>query len=193
MFRLLWLAQVVISEKSIVYTSGTGAIFKSGIPIGRLKTKEKNSFINLNVEFYSDFSQLKYVFAELIAKNEIDITNANDLKKDQTSINLIESKISILEEEIEIIEDTNLKFKEENETLKKEINNLNNKILNFKNEISSQNEKINKYEIDKNELQFLRLNLSYGHLCRKSFLNNKGFKVGTEKYKDCVFRKGRKN
>ncbi len=181
------------TEKSIVYTSGTGAIFKSGIPIGRLKTKEKNSFINLNVEFYSDFSQLKYVFAELIAKNEIDITNANDLKKDQTSINLIESKISILEEEIEIIEDTNLKFKEENETLKKEINNLNNKILNFKNEISSQNEKINKYEIDKNELQFLRLNLSYGHLCRKSFLNNKGFKVGTEKYKDCVFRKGRKN
>ena len=91
------------TEKSIVYTSGTGAIFKSGIPIGRLKTKEKNSFINLNVEFYSDFSQLKYVFAELIAKNEIDITNVNNLEKDQTSINLIDSKISILEEEIEII------------------------------------------------------------------------------------------
>ncbi len=181
------------TEKSIVYTSGTGAIFKSGIPIGRLKTNEENSSINLNVEFYSDFSQLKYVFAELITKNEIDITNSNDLNKDQTSINITESKISILEEEIEIIEDTNLKFKEENENLKKEINNLNNKILNFKNKISSQNEKINKFEIDNNELQFLRLNLSYGHLCRKSFFNNKGFKVGTEKYKDCVFRMGRKN
>ena len=28
------------NEKSIVYTSGTGAIFKSGIPIGRVKIIE---------------------------------------------------------------------------------------------------------------------------------------------------------
>ena len=45
-------------ENSIIYTSGTGGIFKSGIPIGKL---EKNSD-NLNINFFSDFSQLKYVF-----------------------------------------------------------------------------------------------------------------------------------
>ena len=56
------------TEKSIVYTSGTGAIFKSGIPIGKLKIKKIMKMnTEFNVEFYSDFSQLKYVFAEVIS------------------------------------------------------------------------------------------------------------------------------
>ena len=44
-------------EKSIVYTSGTGGIFKSGIPIGRIINDRNNN--KFKVEFYSDFSQLK--------------------------------------------------------------------------------------------------------------------------------------
>ena len=51
------------TDESIVYTSGTGAIFKSGIPVGKVKIKENKQSKKYYVEFYSDFSQLKYVFA----------------------------------------------------------------------------------------------------------------------------------
>ena len=46
---------------------------------------------------------------------------------------------------------------------------------------------------EKEELEFLRFNLSYGHKCRKSFFNSNGFTVGTEDYKKCVLNKGNKN
>ena len=60
------------------------------------------------------------------------------------------------------------------------------------NEIFSQKQKINQFNIDSQELEFLKLNLEHGHKCRKSFLNTDGFKVGTEEYKDCVLNGGRK-
>ena len=53
-----------IQEKSIGYTSGTGDLFKSGAPVGRINVNNENIKIN----FYSDFSQLKYVFAEIEKK-----------------------------------------------------------------------------------------------------------------------------
>ena len=46
-------------------------IFKSGIPIGTLKIIKENSSTEFSVEFYSDFSQLKYVFAEITTTFEI--------------------------------------------------------------------------------------------------------------------------
>ena len=61
------------TEQSTAYTSGTGAIFKSGIPIGKLKILENKKDKEYNIEFYSDFSQLKYVFAEIVTKTEIKI------------------------------------------------------------------------------------------------------------------------
>ena len=42
-------------------------------------------------------------------------------------------------------------------------------------------------------ISFLRLNLKFGHECRKSFLNNDGFEVGTLEYKSCVMNKGQAN
>ena len=44
----------------IVYTSGAGGLFRSGIPIGKI---DINSFENeeQKINFYSDFSQLKFV------------------------------------------------------------------------------------------------------------------------------------
>ena len=179
-----------MTEKSIAYTSGTGAIFKSGIPIGKVRILENSdSKTEFNVDFYSDFSQLKYVFAEIIEKNEI---QKPEVANTETN-NLFDSKLKILEDEKRIIEETNLKFKQENENLTSEINNLNNKILSLSNEISFHKEKLNQVHVDLNELDFLRLNLDYGHKCRKSFLNNKGFLVGSEEYKKCVLNKGRIN
>ena len=176
------------TEKSIIYTSGTGALFKSGIPIGKLKTLQDNDKIEYKVEFYSDFSQLKYVFAEIITKTEI--KKLTDTSSE--NINPFDAKLKILEDEIEIIEDSNLKFQEENDFLKIKINELNSQILNLNNKISNQQMSIDQYDYDKDELEFLRLNLIYSHKCQTRKLFNTGFKVGTPEYKDCILRKGRK-
>ena len=182
-----------LSRDSIVYTSGTGAIFKSGIPIGKLRPFKSDSSIEYNVEFYSDFSQLKYVFAEVITKTEIEETQLADDKNDNVIKNPIQKKLKILEDEIKIIEDTNLRFKEENETLKTDINILNDKISNLENKIISQKNEISQFNLDTEEMKFLKMNLEYGHKCRRSFLNSKGFLVGTLDYRNCVLNKGRKN
>ena len=179
------------TDKSIVYTSGTGAIFKSGIPIGKLKINKEETENKFFVEFYSDYSQLKYVFAEVITKTEIKELNQNE--NENVYKTPIEAKLKILENEIKIIEDTNLKFKEENENLKIQMNDLNNEISNIQKENISQKKKLDQFNIDKEELEFLRLNLNYGHKCRKSIFNAKGFSVGSAKYKKCVMNKGRKN
>ena len=181
------------TEQSIVYTSGTGAIFKSGIPIGKLKISEKESENKFFVEFYSDYSQLKYVFAEIITKTEIKKSNQNESENENVYKTPIEAKLKILEDEIKIIEDTNLKFKEENENLIIKINDLNAQIIDIQKENVSQKLKLDQFNMDKEELEFLRLNLNYGHKCRKSIFNAKGFSIGSVKYKKCVMNKGRKN
>ena len=181
-----------LTEKSIVYTSGTGAIFKSGIPIGKIRINENDKSKKFEVEFYSDFSQLKYVFAEIITKAEL-IKGNQEEENSANNTKPIDAKLQILENELEIIEQSNLKFKEENENLKSEINNLNNEIIRYQTEVSQKQEKIKQFNIDKSELEFLRLNLEYSHKCRKSFFNVKGFSVGTEDYKKCILNKGRIN
>ena len=179
------------TEESIVYTSGTGAIFKSGIPIGKVRITDNDESKDFKVEFYSDFSQLKYVFAEVITKSEIKSIN-QDEKSNQNN-NPINAKLKLLEDEIKIIEQSNLKFKDENENLKSQITNLNNKILSDQKIISSQKQIISQFDLDKKELTFLRLNLDHGHKCRKSFFNSKGFIPGSSEYKNCVLNKGRIN
>ena len=181
------------NDQSIVYTSGTGAIFKSGIPIGKLKINEGEMAKKFKVEFYSDFSQLKYVFAEVETKTEIEETKPEISQNDNLSKNQFDTKLQILEDELKIIEDTNLKFKEENENLKNYINSLNSRISNLDTKISSQSEQINQFNLDNEEMEFLKMNLYYGHKCRRSFFNTKGFSVGTPEYKKCVMNKGRKN
>ena len=47
----------LIVEESIIYTSGTGGLLKSGIPIGKIIQNENQN----NVNFFVDFSQLRYV------------------------------------------------------------------------------------------------------------------------------------
>ena len=177
-----------IEEESIIYTSGTGAIFKSGIPIGTLQIIKENSSNEFSVEFYSDFSQLKYVFAEVITT--IEIESSNDTTSENT--NPIDAKIKILEDEVEIIEDSNIKFKEENDLLKDKINDLDGEILNLNSKLSNQKEKIDQFNIDKDELEYLRLNLIYSHKCQTRKLFSTGYKVGTPEYKKCILNKGKK-
>jgi rod shape-determining protein MreC len=49
----------VISTQSIVYTSGTGGLFKSGIPVGKINSNFASD--EKRVNFFSDISQLKFV------------------------------------------------------------------------------------------------------------------------------------
>ena len=179
-------------DESIVYTSGTGAIFKSGVPIGKLRSDKIGSSNRYNVEFYSDFTQLKYVFAETITQIEIPQAEPDIVPVEDKSEELAEAKLKILEDELKIIEETNLKLIKENENLITEINKLNSKISLLNNEIFSKKQTINQFNIDSQELEFLKLNLEHGHKCRKSFLNTDGFNVGTEEYKNCVLNGGRK-
>ena len=179
-----------LNEQSIAYTSGTGAIFKSGIPIGKINIIEDDKSKRFNVEFYSDFSQLKYVFAEVITTTDIEKVNENEANNNS---NPVDAKLKILEDELKIIEQSNLKFKDENENLKKQMIDLNNRISKLKSEIFNQKQTIDKFNLDTQELEFLRLNLEFSHKCRKSFFNSKGFIVGTEEYKKCVLNKGRIN
>ena len=183
----------LILEDSIVYTSGTGAIFKSGIPIGRIDVADTGNSKKFKVDFYSDFGQLKYVFAELVTKTEIKNEDQQAEIDDTQKINTTDTKLQILEDEKKIIEQTNLKLKEENESLKITINNLNKQNVDFRNELYDQKQIIAQYNIDLDEIEFLRLNLKFGHQCRKSFLNNDGFEVGTLEYKSCVMNKGQIN
>ena len=44
----------ILNEKKIVFTSGSGGIFKSGIPIGEINSGEE-------IKFFSDLSQLTFV------------------------------------------------------------------------------------------------------------------------------------
>ena len=47
-------------DKSIVYTSGAGNLFKAGIPVGKI-TKITERSLNGKVQFFSDFSQLRFI------------------------------------------------------------------------------------------------------------------------------------
>ena len=57
-----------IKSESVIYTSGAGNLFKTGIPIGKIN----NNFLNdeKNVEFFSDFSQLRFVKVVSFKKSE---------------------------------------------------------------------------------------------------------------------------
>ena len=56
-----------IQNQSIIYTSGTSGLFKAGIPIGRINSKFLDD--EKKVEFFSDFSQLRFVKIFSFIKN----------------------------------------------------------------------------------------------------------------------------
>ena len=58
--------QELIENDAIVFTSGAGGLFKSGIPIGTI-FKDQNSS-SIEVKFFADFSQLRFV--KIVSFNE---------------------------------------------------------------------------------------------------------------------------
>ena len=126
-------------------------------------------------------------------KNESKDKNLEPSQNDNVTQNPTQSKLNILENEIEIIEEASLKYKLESENLRIYVNELNNQILNLEEKNFSQKNQIDQFNLDNEEVEFLKMNLYYGHKCRRSFFNSKGFSVGSSKYRKCVMNKGRKN
>jgi len=178
-----------LQDQSIAYTSGTGSIFKSGLPVGKISTSGKKFLIN----FFTDFDQLKYVFVEIeqnkLTENQSNLENSNNIETSTSNTEKI--KLDIVNEENRILIETNSKFLNENQLLKTQTNELNIKISNLQKKIDTQEKKISQRDIDKKELEFLRLNLIYSSKCTRSAFR-KGYKVNTPEYKECIYRKGKK-
>jgi len=173
-----------IQDQSIAYTSGTGGVFRSGAPVGRVSINQDEFSIN----FYSNFSQLKYVLVEIENSNFLSTTD-----NDQREIVLDDTesvKIKLLTDQIDILNNSNKKFFEENTELASQNKNLliqNNKL---ENKIKKQTKEINQNKLDQEEFEFLKLNLLYSAKCQKSVFK-KGYEVGTPEYKNCILKKGR--
>ena len=176
-----------IEAEGIAYTSGAGSIFKSGIPVGKIIISDKGYLVN----FYSDFAQLKYVFAEVetVNTNKSDLSLTDNSKSKKLS-NTEKIKLNILKEEIEIMNDTNKKLFDKNQLLNSEAYQLNLNIIDLQSKINTQKNKIEQNELNKEEFEFLKLNLIYSSKCQKTIFK-KGYKVGTKEYRDCIYRKGK--
>ena len=185
-----------ISNESLVYTSGTGGLIKSGVPVGKISNFDPNADADINIELFSDFSQLQYV--SVTSFNKIDQEKIEQQKNESSLDNstlldgpTLRKKLELLVKEKEINDQITNKIKLENENLKDQVSKNQIDLINKQKIIETQNNRIKSHNIDNNELEFLRLNLKYGPKCRKKAFLKKGFKVGTPEYKDCVLKKGR--
>ena len=185
-----------INEEIQVLTSGAGGLFKSGIPIGVIDTgKDLEIDSDKVVNFHRDFSQLKYLKIVSFTKEEIilDQTSKNNLEVLDDVINSEndqQENLRILLEQKKIADEIRVKIQKENNSLrnesiklKKESNFLRNENVRLRND--------QKNKIQDEEMKFLKMNVYYGHKCRKNLINN-GYKVGTAEYRKCVLNKGLK-
>ena len=176
------------NEDMMVTTSGAGGLFKSGILIGKINFTENSTTNNLKVNIYKDFSQLKYVKVISFSKEEkaLDQTSKDELKTmDAQILEATKQKenIRILLEEKKIAEEVRKNIEIENSQLKR-------KIFNLQTKLTKTEEAVEEQKKQKENIEFLELNLLYGHKCRKNVFN-KLYKVGTPEYKNCVLQKGK--
>ena len=175
-------------EKLIVVTSGVGGIFRSGIPIGEINSTDLLFKKKLIVNFYKDFSQLKYVKISSHRKENINIDQSNKkiFKVGNSQITEISNQaedIKVLRQQKIINEEVQLKLELDNTRLKKNLTDTQKKLI-------ESNKKVNLVQKRSADLKLLELNLSYGHKCRKTMFRSQLFRIGTDEYRNCVLNKG---
>ena len=176
------------SKELVVVTSGSGGIFKSGIPIGKINLTnilENKEYTVVN--FYTDFSQLKYVKILSHTKKNLNFDKSNkenyEINNDQIfKMNSQKENIKVLQQQKIINDEIRLKFELDNTRLKEVL-------INTQKKLEDQNKKIKEDQSKNKNLEFLELNLIHGHKCRKSFFKPKLFAVNTDQYKNCVLNK----
>ena len=177
------------NQELIIVTSGSGGIFKSGIPIGKINlTDTLENKKNIIINFYTDFSQLKYVKIlshtkeysnfDRSSKKNYEINNDKIFK-----MNSQKESIKVLQQQKIINDEVRLKFELENIKLKENL-------INTQKKLEEQNKKIIECQNKSKNVEFLELNLLHGHKCRKNFFKPKLFMVNTAEYKNCVLNKG---
>jgi|AntAceMinimDraft_13_1070369.scaffolds.fasta_scaffold09473_3 rod shape-determining protein MreC len=195
-----------INKEIQVLTSGAGGLFKSDIPIGTIAIDDQilaNNKKDKIVYFHRDFSQLKYVKVISFSKekNILDLSSKNDsdvLNEEIKETNQQQETLRILLEQKKIADEIRVKIQKENNflrnesiRLKKESDFLRNESIGLKNEILITKKNNQKNKIQDDEIEFLKMNLFYGHKCKKNMINNL-YKVGTPEYRKCVLKKGLK-
>ena len=176
------------NQELIVVTSGSGGIFKSGIPIGKINLAETLDNDEVIVNFYRDFSQLKYVKVSSYAKNsnDLDQSNKKTFKKNNDQIIELNNQlgdIKALQQQKIVSNEVRIKLELENKQLKIDL-------INTQKTLTEQNTKIENNKDKKENIKFLELNLIYGHKCRRNFFNPNLYKINTDEYRTCVFNKG---
>ena len=190
-----------ITNESLVYTSGTGGLIKSGIPIGKIIDFDKEKSSEIKIQFFSDFSQLQYVsVASFIKNDENFVSDLNQDEKDETwkegimfkgpSAVQLNDRLEALIKEKEINDQIRVQIEEENINLKDQLSEVQKRLFISEKTISTQRKIIESHEIDKGEFEFLKLNLEFGPKCAKKSLLLKGYKVGSPEYRKCVLRRG---
>ena len=174
-------------QELIVVTSGSGGVFKSGIPVGKINLNEFVSNNQMVVDFYKDFSQLKYVKISSYQKDvKLDQSSKkiyNEGKSQILKINHLIEEIKVLKQQKIIADEIRNKFENENTELKQGL-------IKAQRELIELNKNIDKVKKDKEEIKFLELNLLYGPKCKKTFFKSSLFKIGTPEYKNCVLNQG---
>ena len=187
-----------ISNESLVYTSGTGGLIKSGIPIGKVIDFKNDNLGEIKIQFLSDFSQLQYVsvasFDRVIQSNDDEKQEEETWKegiifKGPSAVQLNE-RLEALIQEKEINNEIRKKIETENSQLKDQLSVIQKKLFITERKVTDQESIINAHSIDKEEFEFLKLNLEFGEKCVKKTLFTKGYKVGTPEYRKCVLRRG---
>ena len=176
------------NQELIVVTSGSGGIFKSGIPIGKINLAETLDNGEVIVNFYRDFSQLKYVkvLSHVKNSNDLDQSNKKTFKKNNDQIIELNNQlgdIKTLQQQKIVSNEVRIKLELENKQLKIDL-------INTQKKLTEQNAKIENNKDKKKNIKFLELNLIYGHKCRKNFFNPNLYKINTDEYRTCVFNKG---
>ena len=175
------------NENLLVVTSGAGEVYNSGIPVGKIKKGTNLNDNEIIVDFYRDLTQLKYV--KIVSNEKITLDQPNkdefELSKKQIAIINNERKnLNILKQQKEIVDEIRDRIEKENKELKQKL------IVTQKKTIELE-EKIKQKKINEDEIVFLRLNYLHATKCTKTFFNNL-YKVGTDEYKACILRKGKK-
>jgi len=176
-------------EDLFVLTSGAGGVFMDGIPIGIIKADENNIDNNNKiVNFYKDFSQLKYVRIVSYSKEKsaLDTSSKRDSKKVDNKIeetNQRQETLRILLEQKKIADETRVKIQDENLYLKK-------RIINLENEMTAIQKTIQQYKLKEEKILFFELEFIYEKKCKKNFFN-KLYLKGSKDYRNCILNKGK--
>ena len=154
-----------------------------GALFGYLYIKQLQKGKDLSVNFNNFTQQLINIFRKKNTLNKIYKRAKSDYEFNSEKATKQKENIRILLEEKKIAEEVRKNIEEENSQLK-------NKIFNLQTMLSDAEKAVEEQITQKEEIEFLKLNLLYGHKCRKTMFN-KLHKVGTPEYKNCVLQKGK--